>query len=129
MASELESDLWDAMYWGREWLFHFNAPKTQLVSFDWSNNTGAIDVKMDGSLLEEKWPFKMLGLSFFSKFIWGSYIISIAESASKKIGLWFVLWSFFLLRLLCISINLPYTHAWNTVVMSGLAPLVATWNC
>ena len=28
--------------------------KTQLVSFDWFNNTGAIDVKMDNSVLEEK---------------------------------------------------------------------------
>ena len=28
--------------------------KTQLVSFDWFNNTGAIDVKMDKSVLEEK---------------------------------------------------------------------------
>ena len=35
----------------------------------------------------------------------------------------------FLQRLLCIFINLPYGHAWNTVVMSGLALLVATWNC
>ena len=29
--------------------------------FDPSNNTGAIDVKMDGSVLEEKSFFKMLG--------------------------------------------------------------------
>ena len=36
---------------------------------------------------------------------------------------------FFILRLLCISINPPYGHAWNTVVMSGLVLLVATWNC
>ena len=32
------------------------------------------------------------------------------------------------LRFLCISINLPYSHAWNTVVMSGLVLLVAIWN-
>ena len=38
----------------------------------------------------------------------------------RKLEPWFVLWSFFLLRLLCISINLPHGHAWNTVVMSGL---------
>ena len=31
--------------------------------------------------------------------------------------------------LLCISINLPYAHVWNTVAMSGLVPLVATSNC
>ena len=74
------------MNWGRKWLVDFNAGKTQLVSFDWSNNTGAIDVKMDGSVLEKKSSFKMLGLTFSSKLDWGSYIISIAKTASKKIG-------------------------------------------
>ena len=49
------------MNWGRKWLVDFNPEKTQLVSFDWSNNTGATDVKMDGSVLEEKSSFKMLG--------------------------------------------------------------------
>ena len=28
--------------------------KTQLISFDGPNNSGAVDVKMDGSVLEEK---------------------------------------------------------------------------
>ena len=42
------------MDWGRKWLVDFNAGKTQLVSFDQSNNIDAIDVKMDGSVLEEK---------------------------------------------------------------------------
>ena len=40
---------------------------------------------MDGSVLEEKSSFKMLGLTFSSKLDWGSYIISIAKTASKKI--------------------------------------------
>ena len=47
---------------------------------------GSIDVKMGGSILEEKSSFKMLGLTFSSKLDWGSYIISIAKTASKKIG-------------------------------------------
>ena len=80
LTSELESDLRDTVDWGRKWLVDFNAGKTQLVSFDQSNNTGAIDVKMDGSVLDEKSSFK-------------------------------------------------YDHAWNTVVVSGLVLLVATWNC
>ena len=67
LASELESDLQDTMDWGRKWLVDFNAGKTQLVLFDRSKNTGAIDVKMDGSILEEKTSFKMLGLTFSSK--------------------------------------------------------------
>ena len=37
-----------------KWLVDFNARKTQLVSLHLFNNTGAIDVKMDGSVLEEK---------------------------------------------------------------------------
>ena len=74
------------MDWGREWLVDFNAGKTHLVLFDQSNSTGAIDVKMDGSFLEEKSSFKMLGLTFSSKLDWSSYIIVIAETASKKIG-------------------------------------------
>ena len=41
---------------------------------------------MGGSILEEKSSFKMLGLPFSSKLDWGSYIISIAKTASKKIG-------------------------------------------
>ena len=74
------------MDWGKKWLVDFIAGTTQLVSFDQSNDNGSIDVKMDGSVLEEKSSFKMLGLTFSSKLGWSSYIISIAKTASKKIG-------------------------------------------
>ena len=47
----------------------------------------------------------------------------------RKLEPWFVLQNSFLLRLLFISINLPYGHAWNTVVMSGMVLIVAAWNC
>ena len=67
LASELESDLRDTVDWGKKWLVGFNVGKTQLVSFDQFYNTGAFDVKMDGSVLEEKSSFKMLGLTFSSK--------------------------------------------------------------
>ena len=49
LASELESDLQDTVHWSKKWLVvDFNAGKTQLVSFDRSNNSGSIDVKMMG---------------------------------------------------------------------------------
>ena len=60
LAAELEFDLRDDVDWGRKWLVGFNAGKTQLVSFDRSN-TGAIDVKMDGSVLQEKSSFRCWG--------------------------------------------------------------------
>ena len=55
------------MDWGKEWLVDFNTGKAQLVSFDRSNDNGSIDVKMDGSVLEERSSFKMLGLTFSSE--------------------------------------------------------------
>ena len=49
---------------------------------EWFNNTDAVDVKMDGSGLEEKSSFKMLGLVFPSKLNWGFYTISIVKTSS-----------------------------------------------
>ena len=59
-----------------------NVAKTHLVSFDRFHNSGA----MDGFVLDEKSSFKLWGLSFSSKLDWGSYIISIAKTASTKFG-------------------------------------------
>ena len=77
--------IYETLDCGKKWLVDFNAGKTQLVSSDRSNNTGAIDVKMNGSVVEEKSFFKMLGLTFSSKLDWGFWNISITKSASKKI--------------------------------------------
>ena len=61
----------------------------------------------------------MQGLNFSSKLDWRSYIISIVKTVSKKTG-----------ALICAMKFLsPYTHMWNTVVMSGLVVPFATWNC
>ena len=53
MASDLEFDSRDTVDWGRKWLINFNAGKTQLVLFKLSNNSGAIDVEMDVSVLRK----------------------------------------------------------------------------
>ena len=82
LAAELESDLRDIVDWGRKWLVDFNAGKTKFVLFDRSNDTGAIDVKMDDSVIEEKSSVKMLGLSCSFKLDWGSNV----KTTSKKIG-------------------------------------------
>ena len=41
---------------------------------------------MDGPVFEKKSSYKMLRLTFLSKLGRGSYVISIANTASKKIG-------------------------------------------
>ena len=62
---------------GRKRLVYFSAGKAQLVSFDQSNNTVDIDMKMDGDS-SGKSSLKMLWLTFSSvKLDWGSYIIPI----------------------------------------------------
>ena len=84
MASELNliyKTLWTGIY-ETKWLVNFNAAKTQLVSFDRSKNTEVIDVKMGGSVLEEKSSFKMLWLTFSSELDWSSYITCIAKTIS-----------------------------------------------
>ena len=84
LPSELESDLRDNADWGKKLLVDFNAGKTQLVSFGLVSI--AIVVKLNGSFLEEKSSFKMLKLPASFKLDWGSYIIFIVETTSKKIG-------------------------------------------
>ena len=54
LVSDLESDRWDSVEKGKKWLVGFNAGKTWLILSDRSNNCGGIDVKMDGSVLDQK---------------------------------------------------------------------------
>ena len=81
LASEIESDGWLAG--AGSGLLISILKKTELTSFDWSNNNAvAINVKMEWSVLEEKSSFKMLGLTFSSRLDWDFHIISIAKTAS-----------------------------------------------
>ena len=56
---------------GKKWLVHFNAEKTRLVWFDRSNNTSSIDLKMDGSVVDEKLSFKLLGVDLHFEIAFG----------------------------------------------------------
>ena len=64
--------------------------------------------------------WKWMGLFLRKKYLlrcWGWLSLLIALGLllpQRRLELWFLLWSFFLLRLLCISTNLPYGCAWNT---------------
>ena len=82
LASELESDLQHNVDWGRTQLVDFIASKAQIVLFDQFNNSGATDVKMDGPVFYEKSSFKMLRLSFCSKFDCGSFIVRFFKCMS-----------------------------------------------
>lgn len=78
MASELEFNVQGTADCGQKWPVNFNAGITQLVSFDRSNDSGAIDGKTIGPILEKKIFIEILGLYFSSKLGRGSYIVYIA---------------------------------------------------
>ena len=110
----LMTELRDTVDWGRKWLVNFNAGKTQLFSFDQSNFTVVINVKMDGSVLEEKLSFKMLGLFFSSKLDWDSYITSIAKTPSKKIRI-LILFITFLSLEVSLFLYLYKSTIWHSI--------------
>ena len=83
---QLEFDQGDVVDWDRKCLVDLLLKQLNLFCL-----TGLIALvllmwKWMGLFLRKKSSFKMLGLSFSSKLDWSSYIISIAKSASKKIG-------------------------------------------
>ena len=82
---------------------------------------------MDGFFLEEKLAFKMLAPFFPFKLNWGSYIVYIAKTASKKKGALNCSLKVLSPEVAFISINLPHYLASNTVVISRLVLLTATW--
>ena len=68
----------------------------------------------------------MWGLTFSSKLDGALTVFLLLKLPPRKLEPCLDL---LLPRLLYICINLPYGPAWNTVVMSGWLPLVATCNC
>ena len=99
----------------------FQSWENSTCLLDRSKNTGPIDGRMERSVFEKKSSLKMLEMPFSSKLDWGFKIISIAKTASKKIEALIRSGKF-------RSINLQNSLAWNTVIISGLVLLVATWN-
>ena len=75
--------IWSLRHCGlrQEVAYWFQCWKIELVLFDWSNNTG----ENGWVCFREKSSFKILKLFFFSKLYWVSFIISVAETTSKKI--------------------------------------------
>ena len=57
-------DLQDTVNWGKKSLVDFNVGQNQLLSSDQSNNTGIIDVKMDGPVLDKKIIFQCVEFVF-----------------------------------------------------------------
>ena len=118
LSSELESWPMRNFQLGQEVAGWF-----KMVLFDQPNNTIAIDVKIDGSDGYRCWGWLSL-----LNWIVVLTLYLLLELPPRKLKPCFILWSFFLLRLLNVSMNLRNGHAWNIFIMSGLVLLVAPWS-
>ena len=76
----------------------------------------------------QRWgKISLLRCLSYLKWNGGSCTVFI-KSPLRKLEPCIVLWSFLLLTLCLIFVNLPLSLAWNTFVMFGLVLLVPTWN-
>ena len=65
LAYECKSGLLDTIDQDKKQLVDFDEGKYNIDSFDRSNNSGAIDVKMDGPVLKENHLLRCWGLFLF----------------------------------------------------------------
>ena len=91
----------------------------------WKNSTGFVwpvlwTWECMGQLLRTDQPLGCWGWLCLLYWIGALRLSLLLKVPARKLEPWFVLWSFFLLRLLYFSINLSCGNAWNTFVMSGL---------
>ena len=71
---------------------------------------------MDGSVLGKNHLSRSWGCFSFLNWIGSLSLSLLLKLPPRKLDPLFVLWNFFLLRLLFIFINLPYSIAWNTAI-------------
>ena len=83
---------------------------------------------MDWSV-EERSSFKILGLNFSFNSDWDSYVISIAQTASKKFGALIHSMKFLSPEVALYLYKSNIQPSMEYCVMSGLVLLLATWNC
>ena len=69
---------------------------------------------------EPKLSYTSVKKSCFLDFWKVSLVVTVLKNVAEK----FTAKNYFPVSLLSVIINLPYKHAWNTVVMSGLVGLL-----
>ena len=74
---------------------------------------------MDRFAVEEKSSLKILGLTFSSKLDWGSYIISIAKTASKKIGPLICSIKFLSIGITLVDAHLNWLNWFHFLILKG----------
>ena len=99
-----------------------------LEKLNWFCLTGLITLvqliwKWVGLFLRKNHLWRCWGCLSLLNWIGALTLSLLLKLPPRKLQHWLVIWSFSFLRFLCISVNLPYVHTCNTVVISGLGAL------
>ena len=89
MSSTINSDLQSISEWGTRNLVKFNTSKTQLLTISLSNTPSNYPITFENSKIPPLNSINILGLQISSSLSWRDYIVQIAKSASKKLGVLF----------------------------------------
>ena len=101
-ASQLESDLQGIAHWDRKWLVDFNSEKHNLCCLTCLITLVLLMWKWMGLFWKNSWDYL-----FLLNWIEALTLSLLLLLSPRKLEPWFIPWSFFLLRLPFISINLP----------------------
>ena len=111
LPSELESDLWDTVDWSRKRLVDFNAEKTHfsnLFHFNGLTTLVLLMLKWIGLFLRKNHLWRCWSWFCLLNWIGALTLALLVKLPPGKLESWFILWSFFLKRLVCISIYIRY---------------------
>jgi hypothetical protein len=86
----INRDLAQIVNWGIINLVNFNCSKTQAIVISRRKDTDHFPLlKMDGSVLQIKSTFNILGVTVTDSLCWSSHIKSICRAASRRLGILF----------------------------------------
>ena len=89
MHMYLSEDLQIILDWGIKNLVQFNASKTQSCSLSQKKSTNTHPIFMNGTSLQNKGSFDLVGVAFEHDLSWHGHITSIVTSGAKKLGFLF----------------------------------------
>ena len=89
MHMSLSEDLQIILDWGTKNLVKFDASKTQSCSLSQKKSTNIHPIFRNGTSLQNKESFDLVGVAFQHDLSWHGHITSIATSAAKKLGFLF----------------------------------------
>ena len=92
----------------RKWLVDFSAAKTWLVLIGSSNNCGSMDAKLMGMSLLRNHLLRCWDYLYLENWVRTLILSLLLKLPPRKLEPWIILWSFFLLKSIFISVNLLY---------------------